>query len=367
VVPITQVPAVVRDVMFEWRNARAAELLFTHRTDAIIAAVILIGLSIAVLVGRALTRTKAGRTQVALPAVLEWSGGSWASIVRHGALLLFLVGLPFFVLAFADPYSSLTREDVSFPGRRIALMIDASSSMMARFPAAHLNAKAPNEATFFTTVAAAEAFIRQRLSGKYHDLIGLIEFGDEAYVVTPFTTDYDNILLSLTLIGDWTEFMKFPDQGTTIAAAIEQGTSLFKAFDFLEASGNLLILFTDGQDTQVMLHGRSVNEIVEGAKATKIPVYMIRTSYNKGLGAVLPDDIWKPAIEATGGKFYPAGDEAAVLNAIKDIDQRSAGRVDIKRYSSQQPKFSGYAFIAASLWMVALTLQLTVPYFRKFP
>jgi Ca-activated chloride channel family protein len=275
--------------------------------------------------------------------------------------------LPFFVLAFADPYSSLTREDVSFPGRRIALMIDASSSMMARFPAAHLNAKAPNEATFFTTVAAAEAFIRQRLNGKYHDLIGLIEFGDEAYVVTPFTTDYDNILLSLTLIGDWTEFMKFPDQGTTIAAAIEQGTSLFKAFDFLEASGNLLILFTDGQDTQVMLHGRSVNEIVEGAKATKIPVYMIRTSYNKGLGAVLPDDIWKPAIEATGGKFYPAGDEAAVLNAIKDIDQRSAGRVDIKRYSSQQPKFSGYAFIAASLWMVALTLQLTVPYFRKFP
>jgi len=367
VVSITQVPAVVRDTWFEWRNTRAADLLFTHRTDAILAAVILVGVAIAVLVGRALTRTKAGRTQVALPAVLEWSGGSWTSIVRHGALLLFLAGLPFFVLAFADPYSSLTREDVSFPGRRICLMIDASSSMMARFPAAHLNAKAPNEATFFTTVAAAETFIRQRMSGKYHDLIGLVEFGDEAYVVTPFTSDYDNILLSLTLIGDWTEFMKFPDQGTTIAAAIEQGTGLFKAFDFLEASGNLLILFTDGQDTQVMLHGKSVNDIVEGAKATKIPVYMIRTSYNKGLGAVLPDDIWKPAIEATGGKFYAAIDEATVLNAVKDIDQRSAGRVDIKRYSSQQPKFSGYAFMAASFWMVALVLQLTVPYFRKFP
>src|SRR5262249_43319370 len=181
--PISQGPAVVRDPVFEWRNARAADLLFTHRTDAILAAVVLIGLSIAVLAGRALTRTKAGRTQVALPAVLDWSGGSWTSIVRHGALLLFLVGLPFFVLAFADPYSTLTREDVSFPGRRIALMIDASSSMMARFPAAHLNSKAPNEATFFTTVAAADAFIRQRLSGKYHDLIGLIEFGDEAYVV----------------------------------------------------------------------------------------------------------------------------------------------------------------------------------------
>ena len=112
-----------------------------------------------VLVGRALTRNRAGRTQVALPAVLDWSGSSWTSLVRHGTLLLFLAGLPFFVMALADPYSSLTREDVSFPGRRIALMIDASSSMMARFPAATLNKKAPNEATFFTTVAAAETFI----------------------------------------------------------------------------------------------------------------------------------------------------------------------------------------------------------------
>src|SRR4029453_1412315 len=127
---------------------------------------------------------------------------------------------------------------------------DASARKMAPFPAAKLNAKAPNEATFFTTVAAAEAFMRQRIAGKYHDLIGLIEFGDEAYVVTPFTTDYDNILLSLSLIGDWTEFMKFPDQGTTIGLAIEQSVELFRAFDFLDAAGNLMLIFSTGQDTQ---------------------------------------------------------------------------------------------------------------------
>ena len=45
--------------------------------------------------------------------------------------------------------------------------------------------------------------------------------------------------------------MKFPDQGTTIATAIEQATGLFKAFNFLDASGNLMVLFSDGQDTQV--------------------------------------------------------------------------------------------------------------------
>src|SRR5258708_29899074 len=141
--------------------------------------------------------------------------------------------------------------------------------------------------------------------------------------------------------------MKFPDQGPTIATAIEQGTGLFKAFDFLDASGNLMLLFSDGQDTQVTIHGKHVSEIVAGAVQAKIPVYMIRTSYNKALGGVLPDDIWTPAIEATRGNFYAAGDEAAILNAIKEIDRRSAGRGDTKPDSTQKPKFPGYAFLPA--------------------
>src|SRR5262245_19923450 len=155
VVPITAVPNVVRETILEWRNTRTGDLLFGHRDTALLALVALIGLCVAVLIIRAMARRRAGRTQVALAAVLDWGQSSWLSIVRHGALLLLLCGLPFFVLALADPQSTLTQEQVSYPGRRIALMIDASSSMMARFPAAHLNAKAPNEATFFTTVAAA--------------------------------------------------------------------------------------------------------------------------------------------------------------------------------------------------------------------
>ena len=66
---------------------------------------------------------------MALPAVLDWTGGSWTSVVRHGALILFLAGLPFFVMALADPFSSITREDVSFPGRRIALMVEKLNAL----------------------------------------------------------------------------------------------------------------------------------------------------------------------------------------------------------------------------------------------
>src|SRR6185369_1336100 len=54
-------------------------------------------------------------------------------------------------------------------------------------PAQHLNRRAETDATFFTAVAAAERFLRLRINGKYRDLVALVEFGNEAYVVTPFT------------------------------------------------------------------------------------------------------------------------------------------------------------------------------------
>jgi hypothetical protein len=236
--------------------------------------------------------------------------------------------------------------------------------MMAPFSATTLAGKGM---AFATNVAAAEYFMRLRMKGKYRDLISLVEFGDEAYVITPFTNDYDNILLSVSLIGEVDEFRSFPDKGTIIARAIEQGVDLFRAFDFLKASGNVMVIFSDGQDTQIAVHGRSVYDILESAIQTRIPVYFIRTEYNKRVGAVVPDKIWKPAVEKTGGKFYAGSDDASILNAIHDIDRLSAGTIEIKEYGMQQARFSVYASMAFGLWALALALRFTLPWFRRFP
>jgi hypothetical protein len=247
------------------------------------------------------------------------------------------------------------------------MLIDASSSMMAGFTARRLNAGMPKEAAFFTSVAAAESFIRQRIKGKYRDLIALIEFGSEAYVVTPFTHDYDNILLSCSLIADYNEFVKFPDQGTTIALAIEQSVDLFKAFDALHAAGNAMVIFSDGLDTQVVVHGQHVEDILAGARSTKIPVYFVRTAYHQGLGDLVPDDIWRRAVELTGGRFYAASSEADILQAIDEIDRLSEGRIDVTRYSTEEPAYALFAVVAVGLWILAAVLRLTVPWCRTFP
>jgi hypothetical protein len=257
--------------------------------------------------------------------------------------------------------------DVSFPGRRICLLVDASTSMRTPFTAATLNKRAATDAVFFTNVAAAERFVRLRMRNHYRDLLSLVEFGSEAYVITPFTHDYDNILLSISLVGDPVEFSMFPDQGTIIGKAIDQATSLFKAFQVLDASGNILVIFSDGEDTRAMIDGRSLDDIMKTALDTKIPVYFVRTNYDRGKGQVIPDELWIPAVEKTGGKFYAASNEKALLDAISEIDSVSNGTIEVRQYSSQEPRFAVFALMAAGLWTSAGALKLAVPYFQKLP
>jgi hypothetical protein len=356
----------------DWRETGLADLQFWHRDAAWLGLVVALAVTALVWLVRVLFRRHGRPTRVSLPSMLTAIGRSPFAFVRHTPLLLILAGLPFFVLALADPYTSLTQKRVTYPGRRICMMIDASTSMVRWFDAPTLRqtsgaTPSSSEAAFFTTVAAAERFVRLRMDGQYRDLMALVEFGDQAYVVTPFTNDYDNILLSLSLIGDFGEFLRFPDQGTIISRAVEQGTRLFKAFDFLDASGNILLLFSDGEDAGVITRGRSVAAVVDDAIAAKIPVYFVRINHDKELGAIIPDSVWKSAVERTGGRFYAAATEATILQAIRDVDRASTGRIDVKQYVTQRAWFGPFALIAAGMWTLALSLMLTVPYFRTFP
>jgi VWA domain-containing protein len=368
VVTPRELPLALRTALAEWLGLRSNQLQFAEISTALLVVGVLLAISVLALVARRLLMRKAGRTHVVLPAVLPLMRSSRFSAARHGALVVFLAGLPFFALALADPRTTFVREEASYPGRRIAIVVDASTSMIMKFDTTKLpTPKVARSTTFFTAVAAAEYFMKLRMNGRYHDLLSLIEFGNEAYVVTPFTTDYDNILLSIRLIGDPKEWGRFNDAGTTIIQAIEQGIGLFKTFDFLNASGNVLLIFSDGRDSQSDLKGRTLDDIMAGARESKIPVYMIRTAYNLDLGKIPDDKLWKPAVERTGGRFYAAPDEGAILRALNDIDKLSPGRIDLREYTIQRPRFSAYAIVAIFLWLAAGLLKLGVPYFRTFP
>jgi len=367
VIALTRLRVLFQAAAAEWRSISFDDLQFWHRSEARLAFLWLLALTLVLLVGRLLLARRPGRHRIVVPAILEAMPRSRASFVMYVPLVLFVLGLPFFFLALADPYSALVSREMSFPGRRICIMVDASTSMRTPFTAGSLNRRAATDAAFFTTVAAAERFVQLRMKSHFRDLLALVEFGNEAYVVTPFTHDYDNVLLSISLIGDPVEFSMFPDQGTIIGRAIEEGTALFKTFKFLDASGNLMVIFSDGEDTRAMIGGRSLDDIVESAFQAKIPVYLVRVNYDRTKGQVIPDELWIPAVEKTGGKFFAANNEKALLDAIAEIDSVSTGTIDVRQYSSQQSRFAVFALIAAGFWASAAALKVGIPHFQKLP
>jgi von Willebrand factor type A domain len=362
---LTDVPIVIRRTLAEWMRLGLSDLDFPAADTAFLTLIVLLAMAILLTLVRGARSGSAVRVAVAVPAVLPVMRRSAMSGIRHAPFVLVLGGLPFFAVALADPLTAFTREQLTYPGRRIALVVDASNSMIVSFATARL--KPTSDRAFFTSVAAAEHFMRLRMNGPYRDLIALVQFGTNAYVVTPFTTDYENVLLSIRLISDPVNWARFTDGGTTILEGIAQATRLFDAFDFTNASGNLMVIFSDGIDDKLHLKGQSLDQLVATARSSSIPVYMIRTAYNRKFGDVREDKLWQPAIERTGGRFYPAADEATILRAIDDIDRLSAGRIDVREYTAYEPRFSGYALIAAALWLAAVTLKIGFRSFRTYP
>ena len=336
---------------------------FARLREALLALALLAVLALAALAALAARGDPPGRRAIMLPALVPGAGRSGRAAVRHGAFLLFVAGLPFFAAALAAPQAAILREETTYPGHRITILIDASLSMNSAFSTRRL--RAGN--TFLANVSAAEYFVRQRMDGPYRDLVALIEFGSRAYIVTPFTNDYENVLLSIGLIGTPEEYRRFPDHGTSIMEAIHRGVQLYRTFDFLESAGNLIVIFSDGQDTHAVYEDRSLDDILREASDNEIPVYFIRTSYDRQLGDVLPDRMWKEAVERTGGRFFPAADEEMIIAAVDEIDRLAAGRIRVTRYVARDPRFGPFALIAAALWTAAIALTLGPRTFRRFP
>ena len=69
-----------------------------------------------------------------------------------------------------------------------------------------------------------------------------------------------------------------------ISRALEQSLALFKAFEVLEASGNLMVIFTDGEDTTALLEGRKLNQILASAVQNKVPLYLCSNELSEGSG-----------------------------------------------------------------------------------
>jgi Ca-activated chloride channel family protein len=233
--------------------------------------------------------------------------------------------------------------------RDIMLAIDLSGSMdYADFPDRSGN----NIRRFDAVQRVVDEFVAARES----DRIGLIVFGDRAFLQLPFTRDLETArrLVALMDVG-------MAGVQTALGDAI--GLSI-RSFESSEVEERLLLLLTDGNDTVSKMTPVNAAEI---ASLHGVEIHTIGVGNAEATGEDRVDfDTLSEIAGRTGGQFLTAADEAALAEVYRRIDETTAGET---RTLSWRPRESLVHWpLGASMVLVLLAmLRCSLPTRRRFP
>jgi len=251
------------------------------------------------------------------------------------------------ILALSQPQWLGDAIDIPTEGREMMIAVDLSGSMQIEDMS--LNGRTVNRLDMLKVVLGD--FIERRIG----DRLGLILFGDDAYMQTPMTFDRKNVkqMLDESVLG-------LVGRKTAIGDAI--GLAV-KRFDAKQKSNKVLVLLTDGQNTAGKI---SPEQALELAVAKNITIYSI------GIGAdvMLQESLFgtrrvNPSSEldertltklaqATGGKYFRARDSESMSQIYQLLDQLEP----IEQEQQQMRPLTALFY-----WPLAMALLISMLYF----
>jgi Ca-activated chloride channel family protein len=221
------------------------------------------------------------------------------------------------VLAAARPERIGDELDVPVSGRNLMLAVDLSGSMDAKD--FELGSRRVDRLT--ATKAVAGDFIGRREG----DRIGLILFGERAYLQVPLTLDREtvNTLLLEAFIGLAGEKTAIGDAITLAVKRIhDQGS---------EAGEQVLILLTDGANTAGEIDPLKAAELAQqiGLRVYTIGIgaeQMVVSSITGGMRRVNPsadldEETLTQIASLTGGQYFRAKDTAGLQDIYRILDE----------------------------------------------
>jgi Ca-activated chloride channel family protein len=221
------------------------------------------------------------------------------------------------VTAAARPERIGEEVDVPVSGRNLMLAVDLSGSMDAKdFELANRRVD-----RLTATKAVASDFINRREG----DRLGLILFGERAYLQVPLTLDREtvNILLMEAFIGLAGEKTAIGDAITLAVKRIhDQGAA---------AGEQVLILLTDGANTAGAIEPLKAAELAQqiglriytigiGADQMVIPS-ITGTLRRVNPSADLDEETLTRIAEVTGGRYFRARDTASLQQIYRLLDE----------------------------------------------
>ncbi len=218
--------------------------------------------------------------------------------------------------------------------RDVMLAIDLSGSMdYGDFPG--------EDGELVRRLTAVQRVVDRFVADRESDRVGLIVFGDRAYLQLPFTRDIETArelvrLMDVGMAGPRTAV------GDAIGLAI-------RSFEASELDERLLILLTDGNDTASKMTPINAAEI---AAVNGVEIYTIGVGDPAATGEDRVDfDTLQAIATRTGGAFFDAADETTLEEVYRRIDALAVADV---RTTAWRPRESLVHWPAGSAVIVAL-------------
>ncbi|MDP5212395.1 VWA domain-containing protein [Pseudoalteromonas tunicata] len=242
-------------------------------------------------------------------------------------------------------------EPISLPneGRDIMLAVDLSGSMVEQDMA--------YQGRYVDRLSMVKAVLKNFIEQRQGDRLGLILFGDTAFLQTPLTRDLNTVskMLEEAQIG-------LVGRATAIGDAL--GLAV-KRFSQKQDSNRILVLLTDGENTAGNL---APEEALLLAREEGIKVYTVGVGSQGGNrfnlfsmsgSSSLDESLLQKIATETGGLYFRATDVASLQQIYQELDKLEPIASDTQTFSPQTALF----FYPLLIALFILTLALLKPYF----
>jgi len=279
------------------------------------------------------------------------------------SLILFrALAITLLLFALARPQTVLQGSKTISEGVDIVLAVDTSTSMLAEdFVVGNRR---------MNRYDVVKDVVKDFISKRKDDRIGMVAFAARAYTVCPLTTDYTWLFENLDRVR-----VGMIEDATAIGSAIASSVGRLRTS---KTKSKIVILLTDG-----VSNAGTISPLVaaEAAKALGVKVYTIgvgtkglvpypfkdiygRTVY-KNIPIEIDEASLKRIADITGAKFYRATDAESLRKIYDDINRLEKSHIEQEGYREYSEFFEIYLLLA--LMVLALEILFANTIFLRIP
>jgi Ca-activated chloride channel family protein len=273
-----------------------------------------------------------------LANLLQQQPSDGAAVTTAKTMTLFFLFLLWLLIVLALARPQFIEAPISriVPTRDLMLLVDLSGSM-------ETNDFTNSQGETVDRLAAVKEVLDDFLTRRQGDRVGLIVFGNAAFVQVPFTQDLTatRILLNETAV-------RMAGPRTAFGDAIGLGITMFERS---EVESRVMIALTDGNDTGSKVPPLQASKI---ARDNDIVIHVVGVGDPTATGEEkLDEETLEDVAATTGGRYFHAADRDQLQEIYTELDKIDSREVESESYRPRTDLFQ---------WPIAVFAFLTLLY-----